>query len=135
MPSDTPTTEAGRRLLGWLRVVAAGELPPPLDTAGPAIAAIEAEAVRSFAERVARMGSCSQTHHEHLAMDARRLLQAETPDASDSGEEGAEDIGTVRERCQCDHTRAEHEGPRRVCRHRCAPPWVVRSAASREPRP
>lgn len=41
----TIKTRAGARLLGWLRVVDAGGLPPPIDTASAAIAAIEAEAV------------------------------------------------------------------------------------------
>lgn len=39
-----PQTDAGRRLLGWMRVVASGELPPPIETAAPAILAIETEA-------------------------------------------------------------------------------------------
>jgi len=39
-----PRTEAGRRLWGWLQVIAAGEMPPPRETGLLAILAIEAEA-------------------------------------------------------------------------------------------
>lgn len=53
----------------------------PCDTA-IVLAALDAALARErrLLERVAGMGLCSQTHHEHLAADARAAL-AETPEA------------------------------------------------------
>lgn|SRR5678815_1426341 len=47
-----PRTEAGRRLLGWMRLIASGESAPPFATAQPAILAIEAEARASVLAEV-----------------------------------------------------------------------------------
>ncbi len=44
IPDQTPTTEAGRRLLRWLAYISNGGLPPPMDTGRLSILAIEAEA-------------------------------------------------------------------------------------------
>jgi hypothetical protein len=96
MPSDTPTTEAGRRLA----VETYGEDSLLSEKMGHRIAAIEAEAVRSFVERVQeKIGDLPTTHSHDAQVDVLAhpfveraavlaLLQAETPDASDSGEGG-----------------------------------------------
>jgi hypothetical protein len=111
MPSDTPTTEAGRRLA----VETYGEDSLLSEKMGHRIAAIEAEAVRSFVLMIDKL--VAYGHHRwpervretiegvadelsighesydlcrvdgaDLAEQLRALLQAETPDASDSGE-------------------------------------------------
>jgi hypothetical protein len=111
MPSDTPTTEAGRRLSTRLHHPSG----VPYREIDEAIAAIEAEAVRSFAERVrdnlraavekqqtkfrdrGNTGAAAGLSSVYPLIDAevRALLQAETPDASDSGEGGMREYGSL----------------------------------------
>jgi uncharacterized protein YbdZ (MbtH family) len=40
-------------------------------------------ALEAFIERVATMGFCSQTHHEHIVRDANRLLATPAPTPSE----------------------------------------------------
>jgi hypothetical protein len=104
MPSDTPTTEAGRSLVDHYR----RGLTFPMEWTEMLVRVrgIEAEAVRSFAERVrdnlraavekqqtkfrdrGNTGAAAGLSSVYPLIDAevRALLQAETPDASDSGE-------------------------------------------------
>ena len=56
----TPRTPTGKRLYGWLKVIAAGEVPPPLDTGRLAILAIEVEAAQQERER---LGSLVERNH------------------------------------------------------------------------
>lgn len=44
--------------------------------AGEAVANVDAALWQSITARTARMGSCSQAHHEHLAADAARSLRS-----------------------------------------------------------
>lgn len=64
--------------------LAAAEPTPGLDDKEYSLRVRAAERVfdeemhlRRFVERVAGMGTCSQTHHEHLARDAARLAGSE----------------------------------------------------------
>jgi hypothetical protein len=113
MPSDTPTTEAGRSLVDHYR----RGLTFPMEWTEMLVRVrgIEAEAVRSFAERVrdnlraavekqqtkfrdrGNTGAAAGLSSVYPLIDAevRALLQAETPDASDSGEGGMREYGSL----------------------------------------
>ena len=59
-----PTTPTGKRLYGWLKAIAAGAPPPPLDTGRLAILAIEAEAATAERERLLAEGW--REPHRHM---------------------------------------------------------------------